>query len=276
MDRSSSLFPQSEEITVSQTASMVTAARVQVWDGPLRLFHWLLVIALAVAFLSAEEDSPLNDWHIIAGWVAAILIAFRIAWGFVGGEHARFSGMWKGGGLGHHIGELLRFRPKAAAGHNPLGWISALLLIAVSIATIWTGALTITSGGEAGEDLHEIIGWSLLGLVVIHVVAVFIMSLMTRDNLVRAMVTGYKRAGRHPGADDARRPSFFSYLVGLAAIAAAIFGILKIDPKAFVPRSTEAAEHGENQSGYRQRDVEQDEIDHQINDVIRTIGKRNH
>ena len=251
---------------MSQAASMATAARVQVWDGTLRLFHWLLVIAMAVAFLSAEEESPLNDLHIISGWVAAILIAFRIAWGFVGGEHARFSGMWKGGGLGHHIGELLRFKPTAAVGHNPLGWISALLLIAVSIATIWTGALIVTSGGEAGEDMHEIIGWSLLGLVAIHIVAVFIMSLMTRDNLVRAMVTGYKRAGRHAGVSNARKPSLFSYLVGLAAIAAAIFGILQIDPMAFVPRSTEAAEHGENQTGYGQRDVELDEIDHQIDD----------
>ncbi len=249
---------------MSQTAAIATAERIHVWDAPLRLFHWLLVIAMAVAFLSAEEASPLNNWHIISGWVAAILIAFRIAWGFVGGEHARFSGMWKGGGLGHHLSGMLRFKPTAAIGHNPLGWISALLLIAVSIVTIWTGALIVTSGGAAGEDLHEIIGWSLLGLVVIHIVAVFVMSLMTRDNLVRAMVTGYKRAGRHPDVSNARRPSFFSYLVGLAAIAAAIFGILQIDPQAFVPRSTESAEHGENQTGYGQRDVEHDEIGHEI------------
>ena len=251
---------------MSQAGLTVTAARIHVWDAPLRLFHWLLVIAIAVAFLSAEEASPLNNWHIISGWVAAILITFRIIWGFVGGEYARFSGMWKDGGLGHHIGELLRFKPRAAVGHNPLGWISALLLIGVSIVTIWTGALIVTSGGEAGEDLHEIIGWSLLGLVAIHVAAVFIMSLMTRDNLVRAMVTGYKRAGRHAGISNARKPSLFSYLVGLAAIAAAIFGVLQIDPEAFVPRSTESAEHGENQTGYVQRDGKHDEIKHEIDD----------
>ncbi|MGB5484839.1 cytochrome b/b6 domain-containing protein [Parasphingorhabdus sp.] len=251
---------------MSNSDLTATAARIRVWDAPLRLFHWLLVIAIAVAFLSAEEESPLNKWHIISGWVAAILIAFRLIWGFAGGEYARFSGMWKGGGLGHHISELLRFKPAAAVGHNPLGWISALLLIAVSIVTIWTGALIVTSGGEAGEDLHEIIGWSLLGLVVIHIVAVFVMSLMTRDNLVRAMITGYKRAGRHAGVSNAQKPSLFSYLVGFATIAAAIFGILTIDPQAFVPRSTESAEHGQNQTGYGQRDVEHDEIDHQIDD----------
>jgi cytochrome b len=244
---------------VSRSDSTAIAARIHVWDAPLRFFHWLLVIAIAVAFLSAEEASPLNNWHIISGWVAAILIAFRTIWGFVGGEYARFSGMWKGGGPGHHISELLRFRPTATAGHNPLGWISALLLIAVSIVTIWTGALIVTSGGKAGEDLHEIIGWSLLGLIVIHIGAVFIMSLMTRDNLVRAMVTGYKRASRHGGVTNARKPSFFAYIAALATIAVAIFAVLQIDPQAFALRSTESAEHGDNQTDYEQLGDEQDE-----------------
>lgn len=249
---------------MSYADSTSTGERIHVWDGPLRIFHWLLVIAMIAAFLSAEEESPLNNWHIISGWVAAVLIFFRIIWGFVGGEYSRFSGIWKGGGLGHHIGEMLRFKPAAAVGHNPLGWISALLLIGVSAATIWTGALIITSGGEAGEDLHEVIGWSLLALIAVHVVAVIIMSLLTRDNLVRAMVTGSKPAGRHAGADNARRPSFFAYLIGLAAIVAAIFGILKIDPQAFVPRSTESAEHGENETNYERRDDEHDEIEREI------------
>lgn len=248
---------------MSYADSTSTDERIHVWDGPLRLFHWLLVIAMVVAFLSAEEESPLNNWHIISGWVAAILIFFRIIWGFVGGEYARFSGMWKGGGLGHHIGEMLRFKPAAAVGHNPLGWISALLLIGVSAATIWTGALIITSGGEAGEDLHEIIGWSLLALIAVHVVAVFIMSVLTREKLVRAMVTGSKSADRHPGAGDARSPSLFAYLIGLAAIAAAVFGILRIDPQAFVPRSTEAAEHEENETSYERPD---DEVEHETDD----------
>jgi cytochrome b len=248
---------------MSQIHSTASAAQFHVWDGPLRLFHWLLVIAMAVAFLSAEEESPLNNWHIISGWIAAILIAFRFVWGFVGGEYARFSGMWKGGDLGHHIGKMLRFKPTPTVGHNPLGWISALLLIAISAVAIWTGALIVTSGGEAGEDLHEIIGWSLLALIAIHIAAVIIMSLLTRDNLVRAMVTGCKSAGLHTGVSDARRPSLFAYLVGLATIAAAVFGILKIDPPAFVLRSTESVEHGDNEKSYEQRDDEHDEVEHE-------------
>mgnify|MGYP001814661321 CR=1 FL=1 len=222
-------------------------ARIKVWDALLRLFHWLLVIAMAVAFLSAEEASPLNHWHMLSGWVAAILIAFRVVWGFVGGEHARFSSISKGGGLGHHMTEMLRFKPESAIGHNPVGWVSAVLLISVSVATIWSGALIVTSGGEVGEDFHEIIGWSLLALIVAHVAAVIIMSVLTRENLVRAMVTGSKPTERHPDEASAKRPSFFAYLIALATLAAAIFGVLKIDPQAFVPRSTEMTEREGNE-----------------------------
>ena len=234
---------------MSEPDPLSTGSRINVWDGPLRLFHWLLVVAIAVAFLSAEEDSPLNQWHMLSGWVVAVLIIFRIIWGFVGGEYARFSGILRGGSLGHHIGEMLRFKPTAAVGHNPLGWVSALLLIAVTAAVIWTGALIVTSGGEIAEELHEVIGWTLLALVVVHVLAVVVMSALTRENLVRAMVSGSKPADRHAGASNARKPSFFAYLISLAVVAAATFGILKIDPQAFVPRTTESAEYGESETG---------------------------
>lgn len=65
--------------------------RTKVWDLPLRLFHWVLVIDIAVALLSSEEDSALNEWHVLSGWVAAILIVFRLVWGFIGGGQSRFS-----------------------------------------------------------------------------------------------------------------------------------------------------------------------------------------
>ncbi|WP_417622523.1 cytochrome b/b6 domain-containing protein [Parasphingorhabdus sp.] len=234
---------------MTETNPVAGGSRIQVWDGFLRLFHWLLVVAIAVAFLSAEENSPLNSWHIMAGWSAAILIAFRLLWGFVGGEYARFSGMFREGGLGHHIGEMVRLKPAPAVGHNPLGWISALLLIAVTAAVIWTGAMIVSSSGEAAEELHEVIGWSLLALVAVHILAVVVMSVLTRENLIRAMVTGAKPAKHHPEGRDARAPSLFAYLAGFAVVVAALFGILRIDPQAFVPRSTESAEYGEHDPG---------------------------
>lgn len=81
---------------------------IKVWDLPLRLFHWVLVIAIAVAFLSSEEDSALKEWHVLSGWVAAILILFRLVWGFIGGEHSRFSDFIRPSRIGRHVSMIAK------------------------------------------------------------------------------------------------------------------------------------------------------------------------
>jgi hypothetical protein len=80
-------------------AHSVRGDTFRVWDAPLRLFHWVLVAAIAVAFLSSEEDSPIAAWHMTAGWISAVLLVFRLVWGFVGGEHARFADFLRPSGL---------------------------------------------------------------------------------------------------------------------------------------------------------------------------------
>lgn len=221
--------------------------RLLVWDLPLRLFHWLLVIAVAVAFLSAEEGSPLNDWHILSGWIAGILIAFRIVWGMVGGEHSRFRNFVKPSALGRHLHDLVRARAEPTMGHNALGAISVILLLAMVAATVWTGAIL-------AEDFHELLGWTLLALVAVHILAVIAMSLLTRENLVRAMVDGTKPANRHPLERDARAPGILAYAVAAITIGAAIWGVTNYDPQAFILRRVESYEH--QGGGEHSRDTE--------------------
>ena len=150
--------------------------------------------------------------------------------------------------------ELIRGRIAPSLGHNPLGGIAVLLLLGLTAATVWTGAFA----GEAAEDLHEIIGWTLLAMVALHVVAVLAMSLLQRENLVRAMVTGRKLRERHPSADDAQSPSPVGIVLSLAVLGAALAGVLKYDPDAFTPRSSEAFEHrgapAKAQSGGEEKD----------------------
>jgi cytochrome b len=213
--------------------------QVKVWDAPVRLFHWVLVIAVALAFLSSEEDSALNRWHVMAGWVAGILIVFRLIWGFVGGEHSRFSDFVRPSRVASHIAGLTGGRAEPSLGHNPLGAVSVVVLLALVAATVWTGAF----GGEWAEELHETIAWTLLAMVGLHVAAVILMSVLERENLARAMVTGRKNGHRHPDAADARPPTVAGIVIAIAAIAATVFGILRYDPQAFTPRSTEAFEH---------------------------------
>lgn len=216
-----------------------TIGRVKVWDLPLRLFHWTLVIAVALAFLSAEEDSALNGWHVLSGWVAAILIMFRLLWGFIGGEHSRFSDFIRPSRIAGHLAGLFAGRREADLGHNPLGAVAVVLLLALTAATVWTGAL----GGGPAEELHEIIGWTLLAMVGLHIAAVVLMSVLQRENLVRAMITGDKPADRHPGAADARPATGLALVAALLAIAGTAFAIVRYDPQAFTLRSAEAFEH---------------------------------
>jgi cytochrome b len=213
--------------------------RVKVWDLPLRLFHWALVISIAVAFLSSEEESALNEWHILSGWVAAVLIVFRVVWGFIGGEHSRFAGFIAPSQIADHIADLAQGQSEPTLGHNPLGALAVVLMLALTAGTVWTGAF----GGEAGEELHEVIAWTLLAMVALHIVAVFVMSILERENLVRAMVTGDKPAARHPGASDARPPGTIAWGVAAAVVAATGYLILRYDPEAFTLRSTDAFEH---------------------------------
>jgi cytochrome b len=212
---------------------------IRVWDWPLRLFHWLLVTAIAVAFLSSEEDSILNQWHVLAGWVAALLILFRLVWGFLGGEHSRFSDFVHPSQLLHHLRDLGQRRVEPSLGHNPLGGIAVLLLLGLTAITVWTGAF----GGEAAEELHEIIAWTLLAMVVVHIIAVVTMSLLLRENLIRAMVTGTKPRVRHPTASDATPPRPIGAIVTLVVLGLSLFGVLRYDPDAFRLRTSEAFEH---------------------------------
>ena len=230
---------------------------IRVWDAPLRLFHWALVTAVALAFLSSDEDSALNQWHVVAGWIAAILIVFRLVWGFVGGEHSRFSDFVRPSKIKAHVRGLIRGRFEATVGHNPLGGVSVLVLLLLVAITVWTGAF----GGEPTEDLHELVAWVLLAFVALHVTAVIVMSLLEKENLVRAMITGKKPAVRHPQTGDAKSPNFISWVTAAVVVVATVYAILRYDPQAFTLRQAQSFEvatgepsevAGEQETGERQ------------------------
>lgn len=219
--------------------------QITVWDVPVRLFHWSLVAAVAVAFLSSEEGSFLSAWHMVAGYCAAVLIAFRLSWGFIGGRHARFASFVRPGGVIPHIRALLAGKAERSVGHNPLGGMAVLALLGGTAAVVWTGIAL--AGGGGSEDLHETIAYALLGLIAVHVIGVIVMSVMTRDNLVRAMVTGHKPAAGLP-VQRAERPRLMAAFAGLAVIMVSVLGILRYDAGAFQAGSREEGEMEEHQT----------------------------
>ena len=214
--------------------------QVAVWDLPVRLFHWSLVAAIVVSFLSSEEDSVLATWHMTAGWIAAVLIAFRLSWGFIGGKNARFSSFVRPRALLPHLRGLFKGKAERSVGHNPLGGMAVLALLAGTAAVVWTGIQLTGAGGN--EDLHETIAYGLLGLIAVHVIGVIVMSVMTRDNLVRAMITGRKPAAGLP-VQQAERPRVLAALAGGAVVVMSVLGITRYDSNAFDGVSREAGEY---------------------------------
>ena len=219
------------------------AKSIRVWDLPVRIFHWLLVAAILVAFLSADEECALAHWHVPAGWVAAVLIIFRVIWGFVGGEHALFSRFLKPGQIGHHLASLASPARGRSVGHNPVGGVAMIVLLAAVAAVIYSGTQT---SGDAGEGLHETLANLLLALSAVHVFAVIAMSMLTRENLILGFITGRKSADLHPGATDARPPLPLALPMAGVAAGLAAYSITAVDPTAFtLSAHAEAGESGE-------------------------------
>lgn len=181
---------------------------VAVWDPLVRLFHWSLVASFFIAYLT--EDN-LMDLHAWAGYVATGLIAFRLVWGFIGPRHARFSDFIAGPRRAFaYAKDVLTGDAPRYVGHNPAGGFMILLLLAGVAVTGITGIVVYgideSSGplaslaswvpefvGNVMEGLHELAANAVMGLVFIHILGVAVESLLHRENLVQAMVTGKKR-----------------------------------------------------------------------------------
>ena len=167
--------------------------RVYVWDGFVRLFHWLLVAAfVANAFFNDPEESP----HHLIGYGVLALMGLRILWGFAGSRHARFSDFPPdpAAALGQ-VAEMATGRRHIHAGHSPLGALMIYNLIATFIAIGISGYMQTTLtffGVDWVEELHEaLVFWAEVS-VAAHIAAVIYESRRLRINLPRAMVTGYK------------------------------------------------------------------------------------
>lgn len=171
------------------------AATVKVWDPMVRVFHWCLVASFAIAWLSAEEWADLHQW---AGYAAAALIGLRLVWGIVGTRYARFTQFVKSPRtVAAYLRDIVLGRERRYLGHNPAGGLMILALIACMSALCLTGWLYTTDafwGVEWVEETHETLANVLLALVGLHVGGVILAGFRHRENLVRAMVTGRKRA----------------------------------------------------------------------------------
>lgn len=177
----------------------MSEATVKVWDPLVRVFHWLLVACIAVAWITHDAGRSI---HEPIGYVALGLVVFRLVWGLVGSRYARWTQFVRGPvAVAAYLGDVVQARESRYLGHNPAGaaMIVALLVCVAAIGV--SGGLYTTDqfwGEEWLEELHEGLALTVLVLVGWHVAGVAMASWRHRENLLKAMVTGRKRAAQ-PG-----------------------------------------------------------------------------
>lgn len=208
----------------------MAASRMRVWDGPTRIVHWALVAGVAFSWWSAEAHRL--DWHRASGLFVLMLLLFRLVWGFVGSDTARFARFMRGPAVTWRYARTLPDRAaEAAVGHNPLGGWSIVAMLLALIAQVGLGLFAIDEDGlesgplsdlvsyEAGRQaagLHEASFNILLALIVLHVAAILFYALYKRRDLIGPMITGHARL------DGGTKPlRFASWLRALLVAAGA-------------------------------------------------------
>lgn len=183
-----------------------TLPRIKVWDVPTRVFHWLLALSFAGAYLTSESERY-RDLHVMFGYTLAGLIGFRLLWGLVGTRHARFSSFaFSAGRLLDYLKSLATVAPRHYVGHNPAGAVAIYLLLALGLVTAASGYATFQEiGGDWLAELHEGAAGAMLAVVAVHLAGVVVSSLLHRENLLRAMLTGNKRGPAGEGIPGTRR-----------------------------------------------------------------------
>jgi cytochrome b len=194
------------------------AEKVLVWDLPVRLFHWLMVLCFAGAYLTSESE----HWrlaHVTFGYTMAGLVALRLIWGVIGTRHARFAAFVRGpAAVWRYLRSLMSGQPEHHLGHNPAGAVAIVLILGLTAAVTSTGWANFNElGGEWLEEAHEVLANLMLIIIGVHVVGVVLSSRLHKENMVRAMITGYKTGLR---ADGIRRTWVSVAAVMLIAVLA--------------------------------------------------------
>ncbi|MBB1126149.1 cytochrome b/b6 domain-containing protein [Thiospirillum jenense] len=182
---------------------------VRIWDPLVRVFHWSLVAAFAIAYI-VEDD--LLTVHVWAGYTIITLLAVRIVWGLIGTRHARFTDfIYRPPQVITYLTATLAHRAPRYLGHNPAGGAMVIVMLLALLATTFSGLALYgaaefagpladlmrgmpESGGEILEEVHEFCANFTVFLIALHLAGVAFSSLMHRENLVAAMISGNKRS----------------------------------------------------------------------------------
>jgi cytochrome b len=208
--------------------------KVKVWDWPLRLFHWLLVLSFSAAVITGELGGSWADWHGRSGLLLLGLLVFRILWGFIGTTHARFANFWP------TPAKILAYVQGrwTGQGHNPLGALAVFALLGVLAAQVGSGLfanddiafqgplceLVDKSFSDKLTAWHSRLFYVLAVLVGLHVSAIVFHLTIKKRNLIAPMLTGHKKVPRS-FATPSSRLRLVSLILALVVSAFTVWSV---------------------------------------------------
>jgi cytochrome b len=210
----------------------------RVWDLPLRLFHWALLLLVSFSLYTGINGGFKEmDYHMMSGYGILTLVIFRVIWGLIGSTHSRFRSFINLSELIPYTRRLRhRERTTGTVGHNPLGALSIIAMLLVLGTQATTGLFAnddIFQEGplvhlvdDATSDrlttVHHFCAKTLYVLIGLHLAAIVFYELYQRDRLILPMITGYKK-GLSTSAD---KPSFIRESVTASILLAACAGFV--------------------------------------------------
>lgn len=216
-----------------------TTRRIKLWDLPLRLFHWGLLICVAGAIASIEIGENV-EVHQYFGYAILSLLIFRVIWGVVGGRHARFASFIRGPGTVFNYLKRMKEHKGPSIGHNPLGALSVLGMLAALLVQATSGLFLTDeimfeaplfkyiSGATASllAEIHETNAAIIFTLIGLHLAAILFYRFIKRENLITPMLTGNKEVPAELPEQDASGGSAWLGLLVFGVAAGAVWFVV--------------------------------------------------
>jgi cytochrome b len=229
--------------------------RILVWDIPSRLVHWAfagsLSAALAIAFL-VDDDQPLFRWHMLFGIVAVFILVIRLWMGLFGARYARFANFpVRPNEIASYMISAMVSKTKRYAGNNPGSATAAILMFLIVPGLFVTGAFA----SETFEEVHEVLAWGLLLVVLSHLAGLAWHTIRHKENISMAMVSGLKE-GESADAVSSSHPIWGVVILLAAGLWISLFfaGFKSSDRSVRLPGVGMTIQLGENESSERDDD----------------------
>lgn len=181
--------------------------QIKIWDLPVRIFHWLLVLTIIAAYATNSLGVSYFKYHVWCGYMVIVLVCFRVLWGFVGTYHARFTSFIRNPVTAFKYA-MSYFKRNSShyAGHNPLGAVMVVILLVGLLVQAISGLFANDEIFNLGPlygyvsnelslrltSLHRQLFYWILGAIALHVLAVLVHVFFKRENIIKAMLTGKK------------------------------------------------------------------------------------